>query len=111
MSPLVQRAVGDATGRRRTRSSFVGHRGRSPIDTRARGPCPSYGKRKQRVSHSSLDGAQNAPPTTAHKAFLFITEEARKRNDYDYNNALHSRRLIDNTDVPASLRSDHDGLE
>jgi len=40
---------------------------------------------------SSLDGAQNAPPTTAHKAFLFITEEARKRNDYDYNNALHSR--------------------
>jgi len=60
---------------------------------------------------SSLDGAQNAPPTTAHKAFLFITEEARKRNDYDYNNALHSRRLIDNTDVPASLRSDHDGLE
>ena len=58
-----------------------------------------------------LDGAENAPPTTAHKAFLFITEEARKRNDYDYNNALHSRRLIDNTDVPASLRSDHDGLE
>jgi hypothetical protein len=58
---------------------------------------------------SSLDGAENAPPTTAHKAFFFVTEEERKRNDY--NDALHSRRLIDNTDVPASLRSDHDGLE
>jgi len=58
---------------------------------------------------SSLDGAQNAPPTTAHKAGFFGTEEERKRNDY--NDVLHSRRLIDNTDVPASLRSDHDGLE
>lgn len=31
------------------------------------GPCRSYGKRPNRVSHSSLDGAQNAPPTTAHR--------------------------------------------
>jgi hypothetical protein len=31
------------------------------------GPCRSYGKRTERVSHSSLDGAQNAPPTTAHR--------------------------------------------
>ena len=37
---------------------------------RACGPCPSYGKRQVRVSHSSLDGAQNAPPTTAHKALM-----------------------------------------
>ena len=58
---------------------------------------------------SSLDGAQNAPPTTAHKACFIGTDEERKRNDY--NDVLHSRRLIDNTDVPASLRSDHDGLE
>ena len=58
---------------------------------------------------SSLDGAQNAPPTTAHKAFFFVIDDERKRNDY--NDALHSWRLIDNTDVPASLRSDHDGLE
>ena len=47
---------------------------------------------------SSLDGAQNAPPTTAHKAFFFVTEEEERRTDY--NDALHSRRLIDNTDVP-----------
>jgi len=58
---------------------------------------------------SSLDGAQNAPSTTAHKAFFFVIEDEGERNDY--NDALHSRRLIDNTDVPASLRSDHDGLE
>ncbi len=57
---------------------------------------------------SSLDGAERAAHT-AHKAFFFVTEEENKRNDY--NDVLHSRRLIDNTDVPASLRSDHDGLE
>ena len=34
---------------------------RPPVDRR------SYGKRTDRVSHSSLDGAQNAPPTTAHR--------------------------------------------
>jgi hypothetical protein len=56
-----------------------------------------------------LDGAQNAPPTTVHKACCFDTDEERKRNEY--NDVLHARRLIDNTDVPTSLRSDHDGLE
>ena len=43
---------------------------------------------------SSLDGAQNAPPTTAHKACFVGTKEERKRNDY--NDVLHERRLIDN---------------
>jgi hypothetical protein len=32
---------------------------------------------------SSLDGAQNAPSTTAHKAFFFVIEEERQRNDYN----------------------------
>jgi hypothetical protein len=43
---------------------------------RACGPCPSYGKRQVHVSHSSLDDAKSAPPTTAHKALLgFANEE------------------------------------
>jgi hypothetical protein len=46
---------------------------------RACGPCPSYGKRRVRVSHSSLDGAESAPPTTAHKALLGFTEEEQMR--------------------------------
>ena len=58
---------------------------------------------------SSLDGAQNAPPTTAHKACFFGTEEERKRNDY--NDVIHSRRLIDNTDAPRRFAPDHDRLE
>jgi hypothetical protein len=35
------------------------------------GPCRRYGKRTERVSHSALDGAQNAPPTTAHRHSSF----------------------------------------
>jgi hypothetical protein len=31
------------------------------------------------VSHSSLDGAENAPPTTAHKALLGFTDEEQLR--------------------------------
>jgi hypothetical protein len=56
-----------------------------------------------------LDGAQNAPPTTAHRhsSLSFCTQ----KNKTDYNDAPHTRRLIDNTDVLASLRSDHDAAE
>jgi hypothetical protein len=56
-----------------------------------------------------LDGAQNAPPTTAHRhpSLSFSKQE----NKTDYNDAPPSRRLIDNTDVLASLRSDHDAAE
>ena len=43
------------------------------------GPCRSYGKRTERVSHSSLDGAQNAPPTTAHRHSSFGFEEEKRR--------------------------------
>jgi hypothetical protein len=28
---------------------------------------------------SSLDGAQNAPPTTVHKAFFFVIEKEERR--------------------------------
>jgi hypothetical protein len=73
------------------------------------GPCRSYGKRTERVSHSSLDGAQNAPPTTVHRHPSCRVKE--KKNKNHYNDARDSRRLIDNTDVLASLRSDHDAAE
>ena len=33
----------------------------------ADGSCRTHGKRQDRVSHRSLDGAQNAPPTTLHR--------------------------------------------
>lgn len=42
------------------------------------GPCRSYGKRTERVSHSSLDGAKNAPPTTAHRDPFFSCETATR---------------------------------
>ena len=106
----LSRFRGDSVGRPTSRSSRIGHPERSPIVGDGLWTVPELWKtHSTRFPQARLDGAQNAPPTTAHKAFLFITEEERKRNDY--NNALHSRRLIDNTDVPASLRSDHDGLE
>jgi hypothetical protein len=56
-----------------------------------------------------LDGAQNAPPTTVHRHFSFRFERAKNKNHY--NDARDSRRLIDNADVLASLRSDHDDAE
>ena len=75
----------------------------------AYGPCRSYGKRTARVSHSSLDGAKNAPPTTAHRHHPLMF--SREKNKNHYNDARHTGRLIDNTDVLASLRSDHDAAE
>jgi hypothetical protein len=50
--------------------------------------------------------AQNASTRSTGIALLFV-----KKKKTDYNDALHSRRLIENTDVLASLRSDHDALE
>jgi hypothetical protein len=55
------------------------------------------GRRTERAAH-------NGP-----QASFFSFEEKKKKNPY--NGAHHSRRLIDNTDVLASLRSDHDGPE
>ncbi len=39
----------------------------------AYGSCRTYGKRPERVSHRSLDGAQTAPPTTLHRPLLGCT--------------------------------------
>ena len=64
---------------------------------------------------------QNAFPTapwTAHRTRrpqrptgILVYRFGREKNKNHYNDARHSRRLIDNTDVLASLRSDHDALE
>jgi hypothetical protein len=56
-----------------------------------------------------LDGTQNAPPTTAHRHSSLSLW--RRTNKNPYNDAGYSRRLTDNTDVLASLRSDHDAAE
>ena len=69
----------------------------------------------------AMENAQHAFPTapwTAHRTrrpqrptgiHLCRLEEEKNKNHY--NDARHSRRLIDNTDVLASLRSDHDAAE
>ena len=36
------------------------------------GPCRQRGNRRERDSHPGLDGAQNAPPTTAHKPVVCV---------------------------------------
>ena len=102
----VRQFSGGSTGRARWRSSFVGHPMRSSIGRRACGPCPSCGKRTRRVSHNSLDGAHNAPPTTAHRPCNGTKQEER-RTESGYNNARVSGRLTRLTSR-ASLRSDHD---
>jgi hypothetical protein len=57
-----------------------------------------------------LDGAQTAPPTTAGpQASSLVSKKREKKNPS--NDARHVRRLIDNTDVLASLRSDHEAAE
>ena len=57
---------------------------------------------------SSLDGAQNAPPTTVHKASSFVFLK-KKEKRLQWRPSL--RRLTDNPDALASLRSDHDAAE
>jgi hypothetical protein len=51
------------------------------------GPRPSCGKRTDRVSHKLVGRRRKRAAHTAHKAFFFVTEEGRKRNDY--NGTLH----------------------
>lgn len=55
------------------------------------------GRRTERAAH-------NGP-----QAFFLLV--LKRKNQNDYNDARHSRRLIDNADVLASLRSDHDAAE
>ena len=70
----------DAAGRLNGRSSFLGHPRGSGDRRRARGPCRRGGNRRGRDSHPGLDGAQNAPPTTAHRRTR-IDEEKKTRKD------------------------------
>jgi hypothetical protein len=65
----------------------------------------------------AMENAQSAFPTapwTAHRTrrprrptgiLLWVVKRETKN---DYNDARYSRRLIDNADILASLRSDHD---
>lgn len=56
-----------------TASCAVVLEARQPMD-----PCRSYGKRTEHVSHSSLDGAQNARPTTAHRHPFFVLKREKQ---------------------------------
>jgi hypothetical protein len=58
----------------------------------------------QRLGRRTDRAAHNGP-----QASVLSFEE--KKNKNHYNDARNSRRLIDNTDVLASLRSDHDAAE
>lgn len=51
--------------------SVLGHPGGSSIGEDGCGPCRRRGNRRERDSHPGLDGAQDAPPTTAHKPLVF----------------------------------------
>ena len=67
----VKRFRGDSTGRPSPRSSFIGHPERSAIGRDGLWTVPELWKTQRHAfPTSSLDGAQNAPPTTAHKAIL-----------------------------------------
>jgi hypothetical protein len=86
------------------------------LEAAACGPCRSYGKRTERVSHSSLDGAQNAPPTTAHRHSSLSFW--RRKNKNHYNDANQPGRLIRSIDVqgrfaPITMAGigDHDAVE
>ena len=68
---------GDATGRPRFRSSRLGHPGASFFSEDACGPWRRHGNRPERDSHPGLDGAHNAPPTTAHKAYVYLIDEKK----------------------------------
>jgi len=70
---------GDTMGRPTSRSSFVGHPTRSAISRSGLWTVPELWKtHRTAFPTSSLDGAQNAPPTTVHKAFFFY---GRRKNE------------------------------
>ena len=87
-------AKGDERDRR------LGHPGRSSI---ANGLwiVPDLWKTRRRVSHRSLDGAQNAPPTTLHRPFVSTKNRSRagKMTSLMRGDALHAL-------TTASLRSE-----
>jgi hypothetical protein len=82
----------------------VGDRPRRPVD-RAR----AVENAQNAFPTSSLDGAQSAPPTRPTRLSSSLVNEKERRANY--NDVLHPWRLIKNTDVLASRRSDHDGPE
>ena len=69
----------------------------------------------------AMENAENAFPTapwTAHRTRrpqrptgIILFRFSSEKNKNDYTDARHTGRLIDNTDVLASLRSDHDAPE
>lgn len=68
----IEARVGQATGRSAVRSSLLEHPGESSIGEDDCGPCRRRGNRSERDSHPGLDGAQDAPPTTAHKSSMGV---------------------------------------
>ena len=94
--------AGDTAGRPRGRSSILGHPRGSIRGAVACGPCRRHGNRPVRDSHPGLDGAQGAPPTTAHKALVSQLDD---RNETRTMRPLDMRRRhTRHTAVVASLR-------
>jgi hypothetical protein len=92
--------------------TIVAYRASYAVALKARPPMDRAG---------AMENAQNAFPTAPWTAprtrrpqrstglILFVKKEGEEQNHY--NDARDSRRLIDNIDVLASLRSDHDAAE
>lgn len=103
------RACGEGTGRPTRRSSRTGHPTRSSSRRGSLWTLPELWKTPrtrfpQLLGRRTERAAHNGPQASF---FSF----RKHKNKTDYNDARHSGRLIDNTDVLASLRSDHDAAE
>jgi hypothetical protein len=67
---------------------------------------------EERVFHKLVGRRTKRAAHTVHRPCLFTERRRTKtKTERDYNHVLHEWRLIDNPDVLASLRSDHDHVE
>ena len=79
-----------------------GYPGGSSRRDDACGPCRRHGNRPERDSHPGLDGAKNAPPTTAHKAYFSSVDDQNKERKMTRLQSEGGSR----DELPSSLRSD-----
>ena len=88
----------DPVSDRRSWDILAGH----PIGEDACGPCRRHGNRSERDSHPGLDGAHNAPPTTAHKAHMSSVDEKKEMRKM----ARRQSEGGSQDELPSSLRFD-----